>query len=87
MCAGLAYRLAATWRGRGHGAGFAIGLAALRGFHVLSSAVGVDQPGGYPGGGGDDEKVAREVMLVNGRVRAARARTSYELELRLSHWS
>ena len=43
--AGLAYRLAATWRGRGAGAGLAIGLAALGGFEVVADAVGVDQPG------------------------------------------
>src|SRR2546421_6710656 len=34
--AGLAYRLAAAWRGRGGGTGPAVGLAAPGGFHVLA---------------------------------------------------
>ena len=51
--AGLAYRLAATWQGRGAGAGLAIGPAALGGFEVLADAGGVDQPGRHSRGGGD----------------------------------
>ena len=51
--AGLGGRLAAAWRGRGAGAGLVLGLAAPGGFDVLADAVGVDQPGGHPGGGGD----------------------------------
>ncbi len=62
----------------GDGAGFAIGLAAPRGFHVLSSALGVDQPGGYPGGGGDDEEAcATTAALRSGwPVRSSPARFS-----------
>ena len=51
--AGLGDRLRRGLAGPRAGSAAVLGLAAPGGLEVLADAVGVDQPGGHPGGGGD----------------------------------